>query len=457
MSAVTIIRNLLDYGAAVFLPLIMLIIALIVRVKPGRAISAALTLGVAFTGMSLVISFMTGAISPAGQALIKNTGLNLTAIDVGWTPVAAIAWAWPYAALMFPLQIGINLVMMALGWTQVLNVDMWNVWHKAFIGAIIMILTGSPVMAVAICSLWVVMELKSGDFIKNQVQALTHVPGVTISHNNMLDIMWMVPVNNLLERIPFLKKIRTSPQELRERLGFFAENHVLGFILGTILGVASGYNAKQTLTLAIQAAASLTLFPMVAQLFMQALAPISEAAGAFMKKRFPGREFYIGLDWPILAGQPTLWTACILDIPIILLCAVLIPNNITLPFGSILMTSFAMAATVLTQGDLIRTWLLMAIATPFAFLSSNWFAPMITQMALQTGGVTLPKGSTQITWLAHNAQFTRVALFKAAEVFGGKMWPGIAIIPVLVVVYWYYVREMKKREHIAIERIEKGE
>lgn len=334
---------------------------------------------------------------------------------------------------------------------------MWNVWHKAFIGAIVMILTRSPALAVAICSLWVVMELKSGDFIKNQVQALTRVPGVTISHNNMLDIMWMVPVNNLLERIPFLKKIKTSPQELREKLGFFAENHVLGFILGVVLGVASGYNAKQTLTLAIQAAASLTLFPMVAQLFMQALAPISEAAGAFMKKRFPGRQFYIGLDWPILGGQPTLWTACILDIPIILLCAVFIPGNITLPFGSILMLSFAMAATVLTQGDLVRTWILMAIATPFAFLSSNWFAPMITQMALQTGAVTLPKGSTQITWLAHNAQFTRVAIFKAAEVFGGKMWPGIAVIPIFAGLYWYYVREMKRREAKAIETIEKGE
>jgi len=457
MSGVTFIRNLLDYGAAVFLPLIMLIIALIVRVKPGRAISAALTLGVAFTGMSLVISFMTGAISPAGQALVQNTGLNLTAIDVGWTPVAAIAWAWPYAALMFPLQIGINIVMLALGWTQVLNVDMWNVWHKAFIGAMIMILTNSPVIAVVICSLWIVMELKNGDLIKNQVQALTHVPGVTIPHCNMLDIMWMVPVNNLLERIPFLKKIKTSPQELREKLGFFAENHVLGFILGVILGVASGYNAKQTLTLAIQAAASLTLFPMVAQLFMQALAPVSEAAGEFMKKRFPGRDFYIGLDWPILAGQPTLWTAAILNIPIILLCAILIPNNITLPFGSILITSFAMAATVLTQGDLIRTWLLMAIATPFAFLSSNWFAPMITQMALQTGAVTLPEGSTQITWLAHNAQFTKVALFKGAELFGGKFWPAAAIIPVFAVVYWYYVREMKKREAAALARIERGE
>lgn len=63
-------------------------------------------------------------------------------------------------------------------------------------------------------------------------QAFTGVPSVSIPHNNMLDIMWMVPVNNLLERIPYLKKIKTSPQELREKIGFFAENHVLGFILG---------------------------------------------------------------------------------------------------------------------------------------------------------------------------------------------------------------------------------
>lgn len=43
-------------GAAVFLPIIIFIIGLIVGLKPGKAISAGLTLGVALTGINLVIS-----------------------------------------------------------------------------------------------------------------------------------------------------------------------------------------------------------------------------------------------------------------------------------------------------------------------------------------------------------------------------------------------------------------
>lgn len=451
MEAVKIIKNILDFGPAVFLPLIMFIVALFVRVKPGKALSAALTLGVAFTGMSLVISFMTSSIAPAGQAMVKNTGLTLTAIDVGWTPVSVIGWAWPYAALMFPLQLIVNLLMFYFGWTEILNIDMWNVWQKAFVGAAVMILTGSPLVAFVLCVIWIVLELKSGDYIKNQVRALTGIPGVTVTHPNMLAIIWMAPLNRLLESIPFLANLKTSPQELRNKLGFLAENHVLGFLLGILIGYAAGYSIKDILVLAIKAAASLTLFPMVAQLFMQALAPISDAASTYMRQRFPGRNFVIGLDWPILAGNPTIWTTCILNIPVILLCAVFIPGNITLPFGSILLTSFAMAATVVTQGDLVRTWLITAIATPMAFVASNWFAPLITQMALDTGAFTLPAGATQVAWLAHNAHFIRWSLLQISQVFVGKMMPGIIVLVVFIGVYRFYVKEMKRREKKALE------
>jgi len=454
VDAVKIIQNLLDFGPAVFLPLIMFFIAIFVRIKPGKALSSALTLGVAFTGMSLVIGFMTSTIAPAGQAMIKNTGLALTAIDIGWTPVAAIAWAWPFAALMFPLQIAINLFMFYFGWTDILNIDMWNVWHKAFVGAAVMIFTGSPIAALVMCSIWVVMELKSGDFIKYQVRNLTGIPGVTVTHPNMLAIIWMAPLNRLLESIPFIANMKSSPQELRNKLGFLAENHVLGFFLGILIGAAAGYTAKDVLILAIKAAACLTLFPMVAQLFMQALAPISEAAAIFMRQKFPGRNFIIGLDWPILAGNPTLWTACILNIPVILLCAIFVPGNITLPFGSILITSLAMAATVITQGDLVRTWLIMVIATPLSFVGASWFAPIITKMALDTGAFVLPQGTTQVTWLAHNALFERWSILQVAQMIGGQYWPGVLVLPVFIIMYWYYVKEVKRRDAIAQAKVE---
>ena len=92
-------------GAAVFVPIIMIIMGLIVRMKPKDAISSGILLGVAFTGMSMLISYMGNIISPVGEAMLKHIGINLPILDGGWTTMAAIAWSWPYAILMFPLMI----------------------------------------------------------------------------------------------------------------------------------------------------------------------------------------------------------------------------------------------------------------------------------------------------------------------------------------------------------------
>lgn len=131
------IQSILDLGPAVFVGLIIFLLGLIVRAKASRALSAAITLGVAFSGVGLVIGYLIGGVAPAGKALIERTGIQLTSLDFGWTAGAAITWAWQYAVFMFPVQIGINIIMLALGWTRCLNVDMWNVWGKIFMAALV--------------------------------------------------------------------------------------------------------------------------------------------------------------------------------------------------------------------------------------------------------------------------------------------------------------------------------
>ena len=80
-----ILNYILGLGAAIFLPIIMIILGLCVKMKLKKAIMAGLTLGIAFTGMNVVLGFMFSSISPAAQALVERTGLELTAIDVGWS------------------------------------------------------------------------------------------------------------------------------------------------------------------------------------------------------------------------------------------------------------------------------------------------------------------------------------------------------------------------------------
>lgn len=104
----TIVNYVLDLGGPVFVPLIMFIIATIAGLKLKKSVLAALTLGVAFSGMTLVVNYMMDSISPAAKAMSKIFHLSLNAIDAGWTGVAAITWSYKSAFLFFPLLLAIN-------------------------------------------------------------------------------------------------------------------------------------------------------------------------------------------------------------------------------------------------------------------------------------------------------------------------------------------------------------
>lgn len=68
----TVFQGLLDLGAAVFLPIVLFIIGLIVGMKPGKAFSSALTLGVAFIGINLLIGYMGDTVGLLSQQSLRD-------------------------------------------------------------------------------------------------------------------------------------------------------------------------------------------------------------------------------------------------------------------------------------------------------------------------------------------------------------------------------------------------
>ena len=177
-----ILNYILGLGAAIFLPIIMIIIGLIIKMKFKRALISGLTLGVAFTGMNVVLGFMFDTISPVASAFVEKTGIQLNIIDVGWSPMSAIAWAWPYALFMFPLQIGINLLMLFFKQTDILNVDLWNVWGKIFTATMVAAITGNIMLGFVAAAIQVIVELKIGEATQKRTQEITGIPGVTCTH-----------------------------------------------------------------------------------------------------------------------------------------------------------------------------------------------------------------------------------------------------------------------------------
>ncbi|HFM8749505.1 TPA: PTS transporter subunit IIC, partial [Enterococcus faecium] len=307
----TIINYVLNLGSAIFVPLIILILGLLAGMKLKKAFMSALTLGIAFSGMSMVIGYMSNAVSPASEALAKNTGISLPALDLGWTGAASITWSWSYAFIFFAVTIGVNFVLLLFNWTKTLNVDMWNVWGKALTAYLVYYVSGSLAAGFLTAMVQVILELKLGDMFQKHIQDLTGIPLVTVTHFMTSAAVLLLPFNMIMDKIPALNK-RADTNALKKKIGIFSENSVMGFIIGLGLGFAAAYGVSGSLNLAIQTATALSLFPMISKMFMQSLSPLADAMSEFMKKRFKDREVYIGLDWPILAGRSEIWVTAIL-------------------------------------------------------------------------------------------------------------------------------------------------
>ena len=447
-----ILQNVVNYilglGPSVFVSAIMIIIGLIVKMKAKDAISAGITLGVAFTGMSMLITFMMNAINPAASAMVTNTGISLPIIDGGWTTLATISWSWPYAFIMFPVVIGVNIVMLIFNKTNTINADMWNVWGKIFTAVAVTFVTGSVILAFVIAAIQTVLELIYADMHHNRIEKLTGIPGVTCTHRMIFTGAIMYPVDLLLRKIPAFKG-EFDAAALRDKIGIFAENHVLGFILGIVFGILARFSVASTLILGVECATALTLFPVIAKYFMSALEPISDGINDFMRNRFSGRVLNVGLDWPFLGGSNEIWIAIILNVPITLVYAFILPGNQLLPFAGIINVAIAVAAYLVTKGNIKRMLALCVIFEPIYLYAGTWTAELITGLANTTGAVALDAGALITSSCIDGPWFTYGIshMFLAAQ---GNFLPVIALI-IWFVGFYFYRKELVKEEKDDLE------
>ena len=389
-------------GAPVMLPIVIFILGVILGQKVSRAFVSALTVGVGFIGLGLVITLLFQALGPATEALVSATGIQLTSLDVGWGVAAAIAFGTAVGALVIPLAFGVNLVMLLLRWTKTLNVDMWNFWHYAFTGSLVYLVTGENLLLGLIAAaIHAVVALLIADWTAKDVQEFFRLPSISIPQGWAITSVPIIKLLNwIVDKIPGVRSIYWDSESIQKRLGVFGQPIIMGAILGLLFGlIAYGFDLR-VLTLAVQMAAVMLLIPRIIAIFMEGLTPLSEAARAFMQKRFAGREFYIGLDSAILIGHPITIAAGIILIPLTLLLAAILPGNSVLPAADLAATAFFVAMVPpLTRGNLFRSILYGAIIMTMVLYIAGSFAPQLTTIAGDIG-YAIPEGATQITGLS---------------------------------------------------------
>ncbi|HEO6919927.1 TPA: PTS mannose transporter subunit IIC, partial [Streptococcus agalactiae] len=97
-------------GSGVVMLIVMTGLAMIFGVKFSKALEGGIKLAIALTGIGAIIGILTGAFSESLQAFVKNTGINLSIIDVGWAPLATITWGSPYTLYFLLIMLIVNIV-----------------------------------------------------------------------------------------------------------------------------------------------------------------------------------------------------------------------------------------------------------------------------------------------------------------------------------------------------------
>ena len=403
-----ILQYILDLGPAVMLPIVILILGLILKQGLGKSIRAGITIGVGFVGITLVISLLTENLGPAAEAMAERFEIGLSVVDVGWPGASPMAWASSIGTVAIPVAILVNVLMLVFKMTKVVNVDIWNIWHMTFTGAIVSTATGSfwlGILGVAIHSAFV---YKLGDWFAPTIEKFYGLPGITIPHGSGAYMApFAVVIDAILDKIPGVKKINFNSNKLEEKFGVIGEPVIIGSVLGIVIGLLAGFPVSDVLQLGIQMAAVMVLMPTVVKFIMEGLMPIAEAAREMLDKRFQGENYYIGLDPALLLGNSQVVAASLLFVPLTLIIAIFVPGNSVLPFGDLATIGFFISLAVgVHKGNLFRT---IISGTVIMFITI-WIADKMigvhTQLANNVGAVSggqqiasLDQGGSPITYI----------------------------------------------------------
>ncbi|MBB5335814.1 PTS galactitol transporter subunit IIC [Pectinatus brassicae] len=414
MEAVqNIIHFILDLGATVMMPIIIVLLGLALRQKFSQAIRSGLTVGMGFAGIFLVIGLFSTNLSPAAKAMVDNFGLHLDVLDVGWPVHAAISFGTPIVPVVFILGVLINIIMLTMNWTKTMDIDLWNYWHFIFAGGLVMYKTDSAVLGVLASCITIIVVLKLADYTQPYVEKYFGMPGISLPHTE--DVGWApicIFLNKVIDKIPVINKIDINPQTIQKKFGVIGEPMFIGLVLGSFIGFLAGYNSKGIIQLGVNMAAVMFLLPRMSRILMEGLMPLSDSAREFLNSRFPGKKVFIGLDSAVVVGNPSVMAVCLLMIPVTLVLAAILPGNRIMPFTDLAGLCFCLLWSVgASRGNVFRGLIISTILMVFILYIATDIAPVSTLMA-QKVGFPFPQGTLAVSSLDGGSHFIPYIIYK---------------------------------------------
>lgn len=409
-------------GAPVMMPVIFTILGICIGIKPAKAAKSGLLVGIGFVGLSIITALLTGSLGPALNKVVEIYNLQLAVFDMGWPAAASIAYSTSVGAFIIPVCLGVNLLMLLTRTTKTINIDLWNYWHFAFIGALIYFVSDSiwwGFFAAVVCS---VITLVIADLTAPKFQKFyDKMDGISIPQAFCAGFVpFAAALNKGLDLIPGIHKINIDAEGLKKKFGLLGEPLFLGVIVGCGMGLLARYELSKLLMLGVQMGAVMELIPRITGLFIEGLRPISDATKQLIATKMKKSSgLYIGMSPALVIGHPTTLVVSLLLIPVIILLAVLLPGNEFLPLAS-LAGMFYLFPLILpiTKGNVFKTFLIgLILLIGGVYIVTN-LAPAFSLAArdvyamTQDPAVRIPEGfsdaaaldfaSSPLTWLLYH-------------------------------------------------------
>ncbi|MEA4970554.1 MAG: PTS transporter subunit IIC [Candidatus Pelethousia sp.] len=417
---VSIFSEINNLGAVITMPIIFTILGLLVGMKFMQAFKSGLLYGIGFAGLWLVLDYFMGSLGDAAAGISANLGLQLDVIDAGWMLGSALAFGSKLLPLAIVGILGVNILLIFVGFVKTLNIDLWNYWIIITGGVLVQQYTGSYWIGLIAIILSSVVVTKLADIYAKPAWEGDYIPdGITLPHQ---DTIAMAPiyfgVNWILEKIPGVRKWDISTEKIGEKIGVFGEPVVMGLLLGALLGLCAGFDVAGILQIGMVCAATMVLMPKVCSILMEGLAPIAEATQEMASKKMKGREIRIGMDAAIGVGNPNVLILSIFIIPIMLVLSVILPGNRMLPFADLSsMTLYILWAVVASRGNMFRALVAATVGAAIYLLCGTYVASVYTQASMAAAPDMIPEGTMLVSSISAGNPLYSILLF-LCKLFG---------------------------------------
>lgn len=381
-------------GAPVFVPVMLFIIALVMGLSANKAFKSALLCAVGLTGFNLVINSYSGVISPVVSQMVKNAGVNLPVMDMGWQSTSVIAYSTNIGLIFIGIAILIQIVLFAIKWTDVFMAsDLWNNYSFMVWGSMLYILTKNIWLSLLLMIVQLLYILLFSEACAKRWSTYYQYPNCCMTAPHHLESFpFAILMNWILGKLGF-DKIKINAQSLQKKLGLFGEPMFIGLIVGAVIAIIGNYNALGQLqswgtisSAAVSTAAIMAVFPKVAGIFASAFTSLTDAYKKKAAQKGKGREWYLSVNDAVGYGEPNTLVAGVILIPIMLGLAFILPGNQVLPMADLVALPYMIEVfCCISNGNIAKTIVMGAIWFSLGMIICSQLAPTFTEVALKAG------------------------------------------------------------------------